>query len=39
MAKKSRGGRVTAAKKRAKKTVKGKGRVTKRAASRKIMET
>jgi hypothetical protein len=39
MAKKSRGGRTTAAKKRAKKTVKGKGRVRRRKAGRKIMET
>jgi hypothetical protein len=39
MAKKSRGGRMTGAKKRAAKTVKGKGRVRKRKAGRKIMET
>ena len=39
MAKKSRGGRMTRAKKRATKTAKGKGRVKKRAAGRKIMET
>jgi len=39
MAKKSRGGRVTAAKKGARKTAKGKGRVKKRAAGAKIMKT
>jgi hypothetical protein len=39
MAKKSRGGRMTGAKKRAAKTAKGKGRVRKRKAGRKIMET
>ena len=39
MAKKSRGGRMTQAKKRAVKTVKGKGRVKKRKAGRKIMDT
>ena len=39
VAKKSRGGRITAAKKRAGKTVKGKGRVKKRAAGRKVMKT
>ena len=39
MAKKSRGGRITAAKKSAKKTVKGKGRVKKRKAGAKIMKT
>jgi hypothetical protein len=39
MAKKSRGGRMTQAKKRAKKTAKGKGRVRKRTAGRKIMDT
>jgi hypothetical protein len=39
MAKKSRGGRITQAKKRAKKTAKGKSRVRKRTKGRKIMET
>jgi hypothetical protein len=39
MAKKSRGGRMTAAKKRAAKSTKGKGRVKKRKAGRKVMET
>lgn len=39
MAKKSRGGKMTQAKKRATKTTKGKGRVKKRKAGRKIMET
>lgn len=39
MAKKSRGGRMTGAKKRAAKVTKGKGRVKKRKAGRKIMET
>jgi hypothetical protein len=39
MAKKSRGGRVTAAKKRAAKATKGKGPVKKRKAGRKIMKT
>jgi hypothetical protein len=39
MAKKSRGGRMTRAKKRATKTPKGKGRVRRRKAGRKIMET
>lgn len=39
MAKKSRGGRMTAAKKRAAKSSKGKGRVKKRKVGRKIMDT
>jgi hypothetical protein len=39
MAKKSRGGRMTQAKKRAKKTTKGAGRVKRRKAGRKIMDT
>lgn len=39
MAKKSRGGRMTAAKKRAKKSPGGKGRVKKRKAGQKIMKT
>ena len=39
MAKKSRGGRTTAAKKRAAKSARGKGRVRRRKAGRKIMET
>jgi hypothetical protein len=39
MAKKSRGGRMTAAKKRAGKSAKGKSRVRRRKAGRKIMET
>lgn len=39
MAKKSRGGRMTAAKKRAAKTPKGKGPVKKRKVGRKIMKT
>lgn len=39
MAKKSRGGRMTAAKKRAKKAPGGKGRVKRRKAGRKIMKT
>jgi hypothetical protein len=38
MAKKSRGGRMTAAKKRAAKSSKGKGRVKRRKAGRKVME-
>ena len=37
--KKSRGGRIVAAKKRAAKSKGGKGRVRKRAAGRKIMKT
>lgn len=37
MAKKSRGGRMTAAKKRAAKSPDGRGRVRKRKAGRKIM--
>ena len=37
--KSTRGGRMTAAKKRAAKTVGGKGPVKKRAAGRKIMKT
>ncbi len=39
MAKKSRGGRMTAAKKRAAKTSRGRGPVRKRKAGRKIMKT
>jgi hypothetical protein len=39
MAKKSRGGRMTAAKKRAAKKPGGKGRVAKRKAGRRIMST
>jgi hypothetical protein len=39
MAKKSRGGRVTGAKKRAARTAKGKGRVRRRKAGSKIMKT
>ncbi len=39
MAKKSRGGRMTAAKKRAAKSAGGHGRVKKRAAGRNIMKT
>jgi hypothetical protein len=39
MAKKSRGGRMTAAKKRAAKTPRGKGPVKKRKVGRKIMKT
>ena len=39
MAKKSRGGRMTAAKKRAKKSPGGKGPVKKRKAGKKIMKT
>jgi len=39
MAKKSRGGRMTAAKKRAAKSPGGRGRVRKRKAGRKIMKT
>jgi hypothetical protein len=39
MAKKSRGGRMTAAKKRAAKRPGGKGRVAKRKVGRKIMST
>ena len=39
MAKKSRGGRMTAAKKRAAKKPGGKGPVAKRKAGRKIMST
>jgi hypothetical protein len=37
--KKSRGGRMTAAKKRAKKKKGGKGKVSKRKVGRKIMKT
>jgi len=37
--KKTRGGRMTAAKKRAAKKPKGKGRVAKRKAGRRIMKT
>lgn len=39
MAKKSRGGRMTAAKRRAAKSPGGRGRVKKRKAGRKIMKT
>jgi hypothetical protein len=39
MAKKSRGGRMTAAKKRAAKKPGGKGRVAKRKAGRRIMSS
>ena len=39
MAKKSRGGRMTAAKTRAKKTRGGKGRVRSRPAGQRIMST
>jgi hypothetical protein len=39
MAKKSRGGRMTAAKKRAAKTPGGSGKIRKRAAGKKIMKT
>jgi hypothetical protein len=39
MAKKSRGGRMTAAKKRAAKSRGGKGPVAKRPAGRRIMKT
>jgi len=39
MAKKSRGGRMTAAKRRASKSAGGKGRVAKRKVGRKIMKT
>jgi hypothetical protein len=39
MAKKSRGGRMTAAKKRATKSAGGRGQVKKRKAGRKIMST
>jgi hypothetical protein len=39
MAKKSRGGRTTAAKKRATKSSRGKGRVKRRKAGRKILDT
>jgi hypothetical protein len=39
MAKKSRGGRMTAAKKRAAKKAGGKGRVKSRKAGKRIMET
>lgn len=39
MAKKSRGGRMTAAKKRAAKRKGGKGRIKKRKAGKKIMKT
>jgi hypothetical protein len=39
MAKKSRGGRMTAAKKRAAKKPGGKGRVAKRKTGKKIMST
>ena len=39
MAKKSRGGRMTAAKKRAKKAPGGRGAVKKRKAGKKIMKT
>ena len=39
MAKKSRGGRMTAAKKRAAKAAGGKGPISKRPAGKKIMST
>jgi len=39
MAKKSRGGRMTAAKKRASKVKRGRGKVKSRKAGRKIMKT
>lgn len=39
MAKKSRGGRMAAAKKRAAKTPGGTGKIRKRAAGKKIMKT
>jgi hypothetical protein len=39
MAKKSRGGRMTAAKKRAAKSAGGRGRVRKRKAGKDIMKT
>ncbi len=39
MAKKSRGGRMTAAKKRAAKRPGGTGKIRKRAAGKKIMKT
>lgn len=39
MAKKSRGGRMTAAKHRAAKAPGGRGRIKKRAAGRRIMKT
>lgn len=39
MAKKSRGGRMSAAKKRAAKAPGGKGRIKKRQAGKKIMST
>ena len=39
MTKKSRGGRMTQAKRRAAKTPKGKGRVRKRAVGKRIMKT
>jgi len=39
MAKKSRGGRMTAAKRRARATPRGKGPVRKRAAGRHILRT
>ena len=39
VAKKSRGGRMTAAKKRAAKTPGGTGKIRKRAAGKKIMKT
>jgi hypothetical protein len=39
MAKKSRGGRMTAAKRRAAKSAGGKGPVAKRKAGKKIMKT
>jgi hypothetical protein len=39
MAKKSRGGRMTAAKKRAKKAPGGRGSVKKRKAGKRIMKT
>jgi hypothetical protein len=39
MAKKSRGGRMTAAKKRAAKSTGGRGRVRKRKAGKNIMKT
>jgi hypothetical protein len=39
MAKKSRGGRMTAAKRRAAKAAGGRGRVSKRKAGRRIMKT
>jgi hypothetical protein len=39
MAKKSRGGRMTAAKRRAAKSAGGKGRVAKRKVGKRIMKT